>query len=159
MFDLDRAFVNTNVNEKVFILNKTILNILSSFIPQETLTVDDKEPPWFIKKIKNLIQEKNNVCKSYLSSRNTLDFSSNNIEKIIQNLDPNKDHGHDKISIRMIKICGKLICKPLQLLFNQCIDTSSFPLEWKKANIVPIHKKGDKQCLKKLPTSLIASNS
>ena len=45
MFDWDRAFVNTNFNEKVFILNKTILNILSNFIPHETLTVDDKEPP------------------------------------------------------------------------------------------------------------------
>ena len=44
----------------------------------------------------------------------------------------------------MIKICGKSICKPLQLIFSQCIDTGSFPLEWKKANAVPVHKKGDK---------------
>ena len=50
MFDWDRAFVNTNVNEKVFILNKTILNILSNFITHKTLTADDKEPPWIIKK-------------------------------------------------------------------------------------------------------------
>ena len=78
---------------------------------------------------------------------NTLNLSSNNTDKIIQNLDLNKAHGHDKISIRMIKICGKSIYKPLQLIFNQCIDTGSFPLEWKKANIVPIHQKGDKQCL------------
>ena len=42
MFDWDRAFVNTNVNEKVFILNKTILNILSNFIPHETLIIDEK---------------------------------------------------------------------------------------------------------------------
>ena len=61
MFDWDRAFVNTNVNEKVFILNKTILNKLSNFIPHETVTVDDKEPPWFTKKMRNLIQGKNNV--------------------------------------------------------------------------------------------------
>ena len=59
MFDCDRAFVNTNNKENVFILlNKTILNILSSFIPHETLTVDDKYPPWFTRNIKNLIQEK-----------------------------------------------------------------------------------------------------
>ena len=44
MFGCDRAFVNTNVNEKVFILNKTILNIFSNFIPHETLTIDDKDP-------------------------------------------------------------------------------------------------------------------
>ena len=59
MFDWDRAFVNTIVDEKVFTFNKTILNTISNFVLQETLTVDDK------KKIKNLIQEKNNVYRSY----------------------------------------------------------------------------------------------
>ena len=43
MFDWGRTFVNTNVNEKVFILNKTILNILSNFSPLEIFTIDDKD--------------------------------------------------------------------------------------------------------------------
>ena len=87
---------------------------------------------------------------------NTLRFSNNDIEKIIQNLDPNKAHGYDKISIRMIKICDKSICKPLQLIFSQCIGTGSFPLEWKETNVVPVHKKGNKQCLKNYrPVSLL----
>ena len=266
MFNWYRPFVNTNVNEKVFILNKTVLNILSNFIPRKTLTVNDKEPPWFTKKIKKFIQENNNVHKSYRNSKinnniqhlrwlkllqedllnkievsksnysrityksthiqkntkaywallkrflnnkkiplisplfhgneyttdfkkkaelfhsffvkqcslignsselplnlhfstekrlDTLNFSNNDIEKTIQNLDPNKAHNHDKNSIWMIKIWGKSICKPLQLIFNQCIDTGSFALEWKKANI-PIHKKGNKQCLKNYrPVSLV----
>ena len=51
MFDWDGAFVNTDVNEKVIILNKTILNILSNFIPLETLTADYKDALWFTKKI------------------------------------------------------------------------------------------------------------
>ena len=69
MFDWDRAFVNTNVNEKVFILNKTILNILSNFTPHETW-VDDKDLPWFTKKNKkNLTQGKNNVYKCYRNSK------------------------------------------------------------------------------------------
>ena len=86
----------------------------------------------------------------------TLNFSNNDIEKIIHNIDPNKAHDHDKISIRMIKICGKSICKPLNLIFNQFIVTGSFPLEWEKANIVSIHKKGDKRCLKNYrPVSLL----
>ena len=47
------------------------------------------------------------------------------------------------------------ICKHLQLIFSQCIDTGSFPLECKKANLVPVHKTGDKQCLKNYrPVSL-----
>ena len=87
---------------------------------------------------------------------NTLNFSNNDIENIIQNLDPNKAHGHDKVSVRIMKICGKSVCKFLQLIFSQCIDTGSFPLEWKKVNIVSVHKKADKQCLKNLqPVSLL----
>ena len=54
---------------------------------------------------------------------------------MIQNLEPNKAHGHDKVSIYMIKICGKSICKALQLIFSQCIDTGSFQLEWKKSPV------------------------
>ena len=57
MFDCDRAFVDINLNEKVYILNKNILNILSNFIPHETLTIDDKDLSWFTKKIKNINQE------------------------------------------------------------------------------------------------------
>ena len=54
MFDWDRAFVNTNVIEKVFILSKTILNIFSNFIPYKTLGADDKNSPWFTKKKKKI---------------------------------------------------------------------------------------------------------
>ena len=55
----------------------------------------------------------------------TLNFSNKHIEKIMQNLDPNKAHDHDKISIRMTEVCGKSICKPVQLILNQCFDTGS----------------------------------
>ena len=67
MFDWDRAFVNINANEKVFILNKTILSVFSKFVPHETLTVDDKESIWFTKKI---YQKKNYIYKSYWDSKN-----------------------------------------------------------------------------------------
>ena len=38
-------------------------------------------------------------------------------------------------------------CRPLNIIFKTCLRTDKFPLEWKKANIVPIHKKGDKQAV------------
>ena len=86
----------------------------------------------------------------------SVSFSQDDIAKIIQNLDPNKAHGHDNISIRMLKICGSSIYKPLEMIFKQCIETGVFPSEWKKANIVPIHKKGDKQTLENYrPVSLL----
>ena len=45
----------------------------------------------------------------------------------------------------------------LELIINQCINIGSSPLKWKKANVVPVHKKGDKDN-KKLPISLTAFN-
>ena len=56
----------------------------------------------------------------------------------------------------MLKICGLAIFKPLAITFKQCVDAGVFPPEWKKGNIVPIHKKGDKQTLKNYcPVSLL----
>ena len=79
------------------------------------------------------------------SSLSSFHFTKDGILRIINNLDPNEAHGHDEISIRMLKICGDSICRPLSIIFKTCLRTGIFPLEWKKANFVPIHKKGDKQ--------------
>ena len=43
------------VNEKVDTFNKTILKIFNNFISHETIICDDRDPPWFNKKIKSLI--------------------------------------------------------------------------------------------------------
>ena len=52
----------------VSLFNKTIKNILSNYIRHKTITCDNKDPPWFNKNIKQLIQEKNNTYKSYILS-------------------------------------------------------------------------------------------
>ena len=62
MFNWDRAFKNSNVNDMVGICTKTILNILSNFIPHQTITIDNKDPPWF--NTKSLLQEKSNFVYS-----------------------------------------------------------------------------------------------
>ena len=56
----------------------------------------------------------------------------------------------------MIKLCGNSICKPLSIIFNDCLKEEKFPSGWKKAHVVPVHKKGDKQCLQNYrPISLL----
>ena len=74
-------------------------------------------------------------------SLTSIDFSQEDIFKIIQNLNPNKVHGLEKLIIRLIKICGNSLCTPLEMIFKPCIIKGEFPSESKKANVVPLHKK------------------
>ena len=63
-FSWEKSFRNLNINEMVFLFNKTIKNIFSNFIPQ--VTSDERDPPWINSNIRQLIQEKNNTYRSYI---------------------------------------------------------------------------------------------
>ena len=62
-----------------------------------------------------------NLCKKTDKSISAISFTSDDIATLIQNLVPNKVHGHDMLSICMLKLCGKSICKPLDVIFQSCI--------------------------------------
>ena len=66
-------------------------------------------------------------------------FSTEDILKIINSLDSSKAHGHDAISIRMLRICGSSVCRPLQIIYKSFLNRRKLPQERKKANVVPIH--------------------
>ena len=264
--DWDTFLDLPDVNLQVSRFNEVILNVMSNFIPHETIVCDDKDPPWVNQHIKRLLHDnrqiykslkcfKNNLilkqqfknsqeylnneiekskvnyfkklsdklssesssCKTYWTllktflsntkipcippllhqnkyvvdfkekcdlfndffsdqcsviatnsvlppdclkltnnSLSNVDISSEDILNIIRTLNPNKAHGHDGISTRMLKICDESICKPLHIIFKNCIESGKFPLEWKKANVVPIYKKGNKQFIKNYrPVSLL----
>ena len=115
----------------------------SFFAEQSSLTSNSSELP---SKIEYLTQ----------SRLSLITFFKDDIAKMIQNLDPNKAHGHDQMSITMLKLCSISICKPLEIIFNRCLETVTFLNDWKKGNVVPIFKKGDKQILKNYrPISLL----
>ena len=78
------------------------------------------------------------LTQSRLSS---ITFSKDDIAKMIQNLDPNKAHSHHQISIRMLQLCSTSICKPVEIIFSQCLERGMFLNDWKKSNNVPIFKK------------------
>ena len=118
-------------------------NCLTAFLLNSVLINNSSELP-------------SDICKKTDKSILTVTFTSDAIATLIQNLDANKAHGHDLLSIQMLKLCGKSICKPLDLILQSCIKHGEFPTKWEKANVVPVHKKSDKQVLKNYrPTSLL----
>ena len=48
----------------------------------------------------------------------TISFTKDDIAKLIKNLNPNKAHGFDMISISMLKTCGESVLKPLELIMH-----------------------------------------
>ena len=93
------------------------------------------------------------LTKSRLSS---LDIDKDEILKIIRALNIHKVHGHDDISIRMIKICNISLLKPLTILFQNSMKSSCYPFIWKRSNIIPVNKTNDKQLVKNYrPISLL----
>ena len=82
------------------------------------------------------------------STFNIANITRANIAKMIKNTDQNKAHAHDMISVEILKLCDNSILPPLELIFKSCLESGGLPSKWKKANVVPVHKKGDKQSIK-----------
>ena len=64
----ERAFSNTNVNEKVYIFNNSVLIVLSSLISHESILLT----PWFNSWIKTLLQVKNKAFKNYRKNKTNI---------------------------------------------------------------------------------------
>ena len=78
-------------------------------------------------------------------------------EQLISNLIVALDHGHDGLSIRMVQVCLDSICKPLSIVFWNCLKAGYFLAAWKVAN-VPVYKNGNRQIPNSYgPVSLVVS--
>ena len=76
--------------------------------------------------------------------------------KIIRALHVNKVHDCDDVLIRVIKTCDQSIVKPLSMIYQNGLNTGTFSNIWKKSNIVPVYKKGNKQVVNNYrPLSLL----
>ena len=47
----------------------------------------------------------------------------------------------------MLQMGSDSISKLLSIIFRNCLKAGYFPTAWKKANVVPVHKKGNTQML------------
>ena len=85
-----------------------------------------------------------------------VNFTENDILKHIRKLNINKAHGHDGIPTRVLKLCDGSITLPLRIIFKNCVARGYFPEKWKMANVVPIHKKKERNLIKNYrPVSLL----
>ena len=67
------------------------------------------------------------------------------VSYMLKSLDTAKAIGPDSLPAKLLKETADVITPSLCGLFNKSISSESLPDEWKTANIVAVHKKGDKE--------------
>ena len=107
-----------------------------------------------------------NIIVRDFSSENGIDTTSmevfnlrtvEEVRRIVTSLPMNKSLGPDKISACVLKDCLPVILGPLTDIFNCSILTSTFPDNWKEAEVIPILKDGDhERAANNRPLSLLA---
>ena len=89
--------------------------------------------------------EEGQFNQSTLSETKTMQgitIVKSDIEEVINKLDENKAMGPDGVSGRMLKECKKQLLDPILNLIRTSITTGQVPVEWKRADVVPIYKSG-----------------
>ena len=66
-----KVFLDKSTEEKASILTKTIVNIMSNFIRNKIVTIDDRDPTWINNKIKSLIKSKKLYFKKCVKPKNS----------------------------------------------------------------------------------------
>ena len=157
----------SNKPEDPSIAPKTYWSILNSFLNNKKLPII---PPILVDdRVVSNFTEKTKLFNSYFASQCTpvtnksqlpslefktrkrieeITFTDDDINLIIKNLNVDKAYGWDNISIRMIKLCGKSITRPLSLIFWSILNDGVFPDDWEKSNTVSCHKKDSKNLTK-----------
>ena len=73
-FNWNRAFENLSVDEKVELLNDTLLNIFRNYIPNKKIKCDYRQPPWMTDNIKKSLKQRSKLTKIFYkhSQRNSV---------------------------------------------------------------------------------------
>ena len=84
-------------------------------------------------------------------------LSEDEIISVINNLDSSKAQGPDGIPVRLLKETALQVAPSLRALFNNSLNVGALPDEWKVANVVPVHKHGEKSYVEHYrPISLLS---
>jgi len=71
-------------------------------------------------------------------------FRNKGILKLLKNLLTHKATGPDGIPTHLLKVTAEESATALQLIYQASVEQETVPLDWKKADIIPVFKKGDR---------------
>ncbi|KAL5249446.1 hypothetical protein ACHWQZ_G018338 [Mnemiopsis leidyi] len=70
-------------------------------------------------------------------------FEPAEIKRLLSSMNSNKACGPDGIHGKILMHCAVGLANPLSMLFRLSYNSGSLPKDWRVANVVPVHKKGN----------------
>ena len=120
---LDNGIFITDIKQKCILFN-------SFFHKQCTIFETTSNLPLFQRKTQKSLK--------------SIEITPNQITKYIRMIQAHKAHGFDGISAKMLRLADNSITLPLSIIYKNCLSKGVFPNKWKKANVIPVYKKNEK---------------
>ena len=112
-----------NSKEKANILNQYFASVFTNEPDGEFVRLEEKQ----------IVQQ------------SPLDFSIDEVRKLLQNLKTGKSPGPDGLHPRFVNELADDLCLPLYLIFKSSINGAKIPKQWKFARVSAIFKKGNRK--------------
>ena len=91
---------------------------------------------------------------------NSIQISTSGVRDVLLGPDVTKAVGPDSLSPRVLRECADIRSPSLCGIFNKSLSSGILPSVFKEANIIPIHKKEDKESVTNYrPVSLLSCAS
>ena len=87
------------------------------------------------------LPEMDNLCDENI---NDIEITPEMVKERLESLNRFKGSGPDNIHPHVLKETASSICVPLSIIFKESLSTGETPDDWRKANVTPIFKKGDR---------------
>ena len=94
-------FSNKPVHQQVDILNNTLMNLSSNFIPNKLVTFNEKDPPWMSQYLKKQIKQHKKIYAEYLNGKNgSVDYITlqNVMAEVSELVCKSKDNYHEQLA-------------------------------------------------------------
>lgn len=112
-------------------LKETLQHMIDYFVPEDEEAADNN--------YHKQVRETNRIP---LKTQDDVDFSQQEIRRIIEKMDPNKSPGDDGITSKVLLQVAKILPRYVTAIYNNCLRQAYFPEQWKKARLLPIIKPG-----------------
>ena len=137
-----------NENGTLTVVDKERANILNNYFRSVFTKEKDENLPKHFASVFTKEKDENlpHFEERYITHPlEELEITSKTVEKSLSSMKAGKSQGPDMIHPRILKETSSQIIEPLTKLFRQSLDEAKLPEDWKKANVTPLFKSGEKK--------------